>query len=172
MWQANPTTKSNPVPVLHKSDCEGEGSGQNQSGADNANGEVAETAVSSGTIAGAMVGGVVGLAVIAAAVFFFVRRRKRNMNPDQAAEKPPVEMPGRGQGYHPVPAAAPYKTTEMDGSPDRPAELSEHLNPSELQGSVSPWTATAGTYRESLVTPSVVHEMDGTSMLDSHSRGH
>ncbi|SPQ19645.1 f58b5868-3b7f-4eaf-9a50-02c158bc32bc [Thermothielavioides terrestris] len=89
MWQANPTTKSNLVPVARTSTgnadgaCGGDSGGTGDTGVAN-NGDSAgeatskaSSSISAGAVAGAAVGGVAALGALAALIFILLRRKKK-----------------------------------------------------------------------------------------------
>ena len=91
MWQANPTTRTNLVPVVSKPDdstgCdEDEEEEEEEEGGDDggkSSGESLDSPSSSssvnvGAIAGGVVGGVAAVAAVAALMFFLLRRRKQH----------------------------------------------------------------------------------------------
>ncbi|KAK4044744.1 hypothetical protein C8A01DRAFT_42646 [Parachaetomium inaequale] len=129
MWKANPTTKSALVPVVSKSTtgCEdgGSGGGSDDTGSGDRGENASSTgssAVSTGTIVGAAVGGAAGLAIIAALVFFFLRRGKKavkvpHAGTDKLDSPGPKEMPGSLFGLaHELRAGEDYRPGEGYGA--------------------------------------------------------
>ncbi|KAK4243460.1 aspartic peptidase domain-containing protein [Corynascus novoguineensis] len=87
MWQANPTTRTNLVPVVSKLDdgtgCdddeqEGGGDGGGESAGEDLDSPSSSSSVNAGAIAGGVVGGVAAVAAVAALMFFLLRRRKQH----------------------------------------------------------------------------------------------
>lgn len=191
MWQANPSARTSLVPVVRKAtgnrgDCEeggegaggdsgaggeGEGNGGNGGGGGTnaSTDETAASSVNTGAIAGGVVGSVAALAVLAALVFFLLRRKKKQ-DPGNQPQLPEMASPAGHTGgadnvYY-------YKTTRSGLQEAPGAELS----PGELHGVSSSsyggatWAITAsGMPPESRAT----YEMDGEGLpLDYTTQGH
>ncbi|KAM0276007.1 hypothetical protein ACHAQH_007177 [Verticillium albo-atrum] len=117
-------TATQPYPTASQGGGSG-ADGASQTGASGSNGEQdgSGSAASPGIIAGAVVGGVVGVAVIIGAIFWFVRRKRRTpdagtvvMVPPEGYAKP--ELDGNSQLVPPVELGVPtYKSSKkMDTS--------------------------------------------------------
>ncbi|KAJ0108371.1 hypothetical protein J7T55_005348 [Diaporthe amygdali] len=89
------------------------------------------SSISPGALAGAVIGGVVGLFSIAAAIFFFLRQRKTRANINEEALKQPRsdKMKGAREGVTELPLY--QRPVELQGSRD-PSELSGYQRPVEL----------------------------------------
>jgi LPXTG-motif cell wall-anchored protein len=186
MWQANPTTKTNLVPVVRKTtnsadgDCGNDGSGNGGSGGNDGAGQGGTTttpssSVSTGTIAGAAVGGIAGLVVIAALVVFFLRRKRKQQKAQYmlstyppSPEEGSYQGVGAGHGYPQgaQPAQGYYK---VDTPPIQEAPGNEH-GPRELHGesTQSYYGGGGGAGRESTMT----YELDGGGMSQERSPGY
>ncbi|KAK3293754.1 aspartic peptidase domain-containing protein [Chaetomium fimeti] len=183
MWQANPSSRTNLVPVVSKAGDEGgceEGGGANgdggSAGGNGAEGgqggggdggggganastdEATASSVNAGAIAGGVVGGVAALAALAVLVFFLLRRRKRQ---DSANPPPLPEMASPAGGYTGGADGVYYYKTNRSGLQEAPGA---ELSPGELHGvsassyGGATWAITAnGMPPESRVT----YEMDG-----------
>ncbi|KAK2596058.1 hypothetical protein N8I77_013566 [Diaporthe amygdali] len=94
----------------------------------------ATSSISPGALAGAVIGGVVGLFSIAAAIFFFLRQRKTRANINEEALKQPRSDKPKGarEGVTELPLN--QRPVELQGSRD-PSELSEYQRPVELPAS-------------------------------------
>lgn len=84
--------------------------------------------ISSGVLAGAVIGGVVGGSAIAAAIFFFIRQRKKRSKVKNTFTEPIVgdKQEGGREGMIELPLN------------QRPVELTSFRNPSELSGRQRP----------------------------------
>ncbi len=178
MWQANPSTKTNLIPVVRKTTankaCE---SGEGGSNGDNSTGSgspgegsggggaavdsSSPPTISIGVIAGAAAGGTAVIAALAVLVFLLLRRRKKNKALSGPRSEKHSETQARGK-------------EEIDYKPDNsvPQEVSGHaISPRELQGvstsshgnarwsNKGSWT-TSGTPRGS----GFRYELDGGAM--------
>jgi hypothetical protein len=185
MWQANPTTKTNLVPVMSKTingtsgECGDDGSGSGSAGGNGAGGS-ADTATSSsssigpGAIAGAAMGGVAGLAVIAALLVFFLRRRRKQQKAQYMLSSYPSSpgdggYQGGGGGYTGPPAREYYKVDtsaiqEAPGNEHAPRELHADSTQSYYGGG----GGGGGPVRESTMT----YELDGGGLPQGRSPGY
>ncbi len=139
MWQANPSTKTNLIPVVSKTTadkgCEPGGGGSASGGSSNGGGNTGDStttdkaapqAISTGVIAGAAAGGTAFIAVVAVLLFFLLRRRKKKKTLPGPAS-PPAEPSG----------AQPQDKQEIYAKVDNsvPAEVPENVfYPRELHG--------------------------------------
>ncbi len=141
MWQANPSTKSNLIPVISKTTankaCESEG-GSSTGGNSTGNGSPGGSSggggtitnsptpptISIGLIAGVAAGGTAVIAALAVLVFFLLRRRKKKKALSAPLSEKHPETQARGK-------------EEIDYKPDTsvPYEVPGNaLSPRELQG--------------------------------------
>ena len=180
MWQANPTSKSNLVPVVGSEYTDDSGCGDSgdggDGGEDNGGGhaggsnptpdpnETTSSGVNVGAIAGGVVGGVGGLAAIAV-LFFLLSRRKKKKNLEAMSDLHPVQAdnhqyaPGGGQFYY---KTAPTEPHEAPGQEHIPQEMDAHRYiGEELDGHGSVvWTPNSGT----VIGSSVTYELDGGAL--------
>jgi hypothetical protein len=175
MWQANPTSKSNLVPVVGSeytddSGCgDGGGDGGQDDGGGNAGGSnstpdpnatTSSGGASTGAIAGGVVGGVGGLAAIAALLFLLRRMKKKNL--EAMSDLHPVQADNQQYapgGYY---KTAPTEPHEAPGQEHIPQEMDAYRHIGEEldgHGSVA-WTPNSGTVMGSSVT----YELDGGGM--------
>lgn len=102
------------------------------------------TSISAGALSGAVIGGVVCLFAVAAAVFFLTKRRKTRGNVNEGGTKSAAS--GRKQGGYENLSELPSveRSLELPGYRDA-GELSGYQGPVEL--SASPFTAHAARYK-------------------------
>jgi hypothetical protein len=181
MWQANPTSKSNLVPVVggEYTDDSGCGDGGEDDGGGNAGGSnttpdqtpdpnaTTSSGANVGAIAGGVVGGVAGLAAIVA-LLFLLRRMKKKKTLEAMSDLHPVQAdnhqyyPGYPGGGHSYYKTAPTEPHEAPGQEHVPQEMDAHRHVGEeLDGHSSvAWTPNSGTVMGSSVT----YELDGGGM--------
>ncbi|KAH6848017.1 aspartic peptidase domain-containing protein [Chaetomium sp. MPI-CAGE-AT-0009] len=185
MWQADPSSRTNLVPVVSKPAdggavrrgvVAGAVEGVMERGAVKGAvvmGVTTASSASTGAIAGGAVGGVAALAALAALVFFLLRRRKKR---DSASPPPLPEMASpaqASQGHTGGADGVYYYKTSRSGLQEAPG--TEHA-PGELHGvsassyGGATWEVTAnGMPPESRVT----YEMDGGELPpDYTNRGY
>jgi hypothetical protein len=168
MWQANPTSRSNLVPVVgseytDNSGCGGAGgSNTGEGGSTPGPNAATSSGVNAGAIAGGVVGGVAGLAAIVVLLFFLLRRIKKKKN--QAAMSGQYPIQADSHQYAPEGAQFYYKTAtgephEAPGHDHIPQEMDAYgRSREELDGhSTVAWTTNSGT----VVGSSVTYELDG-----------
>lgn len=101
---------------------------------DASQGSSSSSSISPGALAGAVIGGVAGLFAIAAAIFFFLRKRKtRGKIDDEFLIQPQMnKQKGPREGVTELPVN--QRAVELQGSRD-PSELSGYQRPLELPAS-------------------------------------
>jgi hypothetical protein len=148
IWQANPTSSKELVPVLDQKSSAS--CGTNNTGSSNGPSKsppkpTSSSGLSTGTIVGIVVGVIALLAIAAIVAFFIIRHRKSRARSSVTAMADPV--PSRGEYYR----------------DDKPKEL--HNIPMAVNYHEADGRETAKPYAYN----APVHEMDGTSRNDPRS---